>query len=253
MDESQQIEPELLKIILENLILVSLNQSLSYVLQEEEEGADTSARLLAWHLIYRCTEKLQPFITEHLNDILVATEPTEGELREKSHRLIYELNSINPSLLTSILPQLESELKVDNLDVRVEVVQLLANMFSAPDSKLPLNYRQLYSTFLGRFVDINPGIREVMILDFAKDFIKNQTEPKLVQKVQGTDALLVSLIVTEELQNRLLDPVESVRTVAVGCVCECAIAVPEKISLTLLQEVEKRMRDKKVLWVALSS
>lgn len=120
-----------------------------------------------------------------MNEILVDTQPAESELREKSHKLIFTLNSINPALLTSILPQLESELKVDNLEVRVEVVQLLANMFSADDSKLPLNYRQLYATFLGRFTDINPGIREVMILDFAKDFIQNQSEPHLIDKVQG--------------------------------------------------------------------
>lgn len=186
VDESQKIEPELLQIVLENLIQVCFVSVVHNTQKEEEEGSDQSTRLLAWHLIYRCTEKLQPFITDYLNEILTDTQPSESELREKSHRLIYELNSINPILLTSILPQLEGELKVDNLDVRVEVVQLLANMFAAPESKLPLNYRQLYSTFLSRFTDINPGIREVMILDFAKDFIKNQTEQKLVQKVQGT-------------------------------------------------------------------
>jgi hypothetical protein len=143
-------------------------------------------------LIHRCTEKLQNPITEYLNDILVETQPSESDLREKSHRLIYELNSINPILLTSILPQLEPELKVDNLDVRVEVVQLLANMFAATDSKLPQNYRSLYATFLGRFVDINPGIREVMILDFARDFIKNQSDRILVQRVQGITYLALS-------------------------------------------------------------
>ena len=74
---------------------------------------------------------------------------------------------------------------VDNLDVRSEVVQLLANMFSTKDSSLATNYRALYVTFLQRFKDINSGIREVMITDFAKPFILNITDTKLTEQVQS--------------------------------------------------------------------
>jgi hypothetical protein len=86
--------------------------------------------------------------------------------------------------MTQVMPHLEEELTVDNLDVRSEVVHLLANMFSTKDSNLAATFRQLYATFLQRFNDINAAIRELMVNDFAKPFILNQTDSKLIAQVQ---------------------------------------------------------------------
>lgn len=151
-----------------------------------QEQADQAPRLLARHLIGKCADKLQPYITDFLSKILADTKPEEAQKREQSHRLIYELNTINPNLLSSVLPRLESELKIDILEIRAEAVQLLANMFAAKGSQLPMNYHQLYSTFLGRFKDVNHSLRIVMVQDFAKDFIINQPDSTLRASVIST-------------------------------------------------------------------
>lgn len=141
--------------------------------------------MLAKTITYRCAEKLQPAISEFLANTITGAHPTDAELRE-SHGLIFELYGINQNLVTSVLPQLEAELLIDDTDVRATAVQLLSVMFSAKDSTFPFNNKQLYTSFLARFKDFNASIREVMV-EFAANFLTNQSDSKLVDQVQCTN------------------------------------------------------------------
>lgn len=144
--------------------------------------------MMAQTLIHRAADKLQPFITKFLNDLLVEGKSSETDLSSRAYELIFELNFVNASLLLYVLPQLDNQLKVEDLETRSSAVQLLARMFAAKDSTLPSSYPHLFSAFLGRFKDINPDIRIVMV-QFAEHFIINQADDKLLSSVTGMTTL----------------------------------------------------------------
>jgi sister-chromatid-cohesion protein PDS5 len=140
--------------------------------------------MMAQTLIHRAADKLQPFITKFLNDMLVEGKSSETDLSSRAYELIFELNFVNASLLLYVLPQLDQQLKVEDLETRSSAVQLLARMFAAKDSTLPSSYPHLFSAFLGRFKDVNHEIRIVMV-QFAEHFIINQADDKLLHSVTG--------------------------------------------------------------------
>lgn len=72
-------------------------------------------------------------------------------ISSKVYDLIYELNSMCPSLLLTVLPQLEVKLKSSNDQERLGSVSLLARMFSEKDSNLATTHQHLWRAFLGRY------------------------------------------------------------------------------------------------------
>lgn len=157
IDESENISQELIALILRHLMPVSSCFSSGKVSTFQEQE-NTAASMLAKTVVYRCAEKLHPAISEFLAGTLLNTS-NDTELRE-SHGLIFELYGINSNLISSVLPQLEAELQVDDTDVRSTAVQLLSVIFSASDT-YATQHKQLYTSFLQRFKDFNAGIREV--------------------------------------------------------------------------------------------
>ena len=51
-------------------------------------------------------------IFQYLNNIMMLGKNSDGEVASRLYDLIYELNQIAPSVLLSVLPQLEFKLKV---------------------------------------------------------------------------------------------------------------------------------------------
>jgi len=84
---------------------------------------------------------------------------TKLNISRKVYELIYELNLLCPTLLTTVLPQLEFKIKSPDEAERIGSVSLLARMFSEKGSVLAKNHRQLWMAFLGRYNDINIAIR----------------------------------------------------------------------------------------------
>jgi hypothetical protein len=68
--------------------------------------------------------------------------------------LIYELNHICPSILLSVIPQLEYKLKSTDDSERLGSVSLLARMFSEKDSTLAIHHTPLWQAFIGRLAQI---------------------------------------------------------------------------------------------------
>lgn len=239
IEENDNITQPLLDVILSNLlqvyilscplIFISTNflQRLRLHLQDENK----SAKMMAQHIIQRCSEKLQPSVTKFLNECIVEGR-SESELKERYHEIIYELYFLQPNLLLYVLPQLENELKVETLEIRSTAVQLLARIFASKDSQTVLSYHQLYNAFLGRFKDINPDIRIVMC-EFAQHFLQNHKDPKLLQPVEAL------------LEERLRDPEERVRISTVEAICNVCQSATGRISEKTLKQVAQRMRDRK--------
>lgn len=89
--------------------------------------------------------------------------------------LIYELNHICPSVLLSVIPQLEYKLKSPDEAERLGSVSLLARMFSEKESNLARHHVPLWQAFLGRFNDISVAIRTKCV-QYSMHFLINHPE-----------------------------------------------------------------------------
>ena len=79
------------------------------LLNKDEDGIP--ARRMAQHLITRCTNTLQPSVTKLLNNSLNGRHESDF-VQKHCLELIYELNSVAPSMMIFIIPHLEDEMKV---------------------------------------------------------------------------------------------------------------------------------------------
>ncbi|KAK2716297.1 sister chromatid cohesion protein PDS5 homolog B-like isoform X2 [Artemia franciscana] len=183
--ESDSVSNELLDIILSNIV-------------EPHKTQRKNAYLLAKELIVKCSDTLQPYIRSFFQSVMIVGNKDESNLyiARKIYDLLYELNDICPSVLLSVLPQLEFKLKSTDEKERMESVSLLARMFSVKDSRLAYEHKQLWRAFLGRFNDINYKIR-VKCVQYSMHFLLNH--PELRQDI------------VEALRLRLHDSEEAVR------------------------------------------
>lgn len=196
----------------------------------DTESEDQSRKMISFHIIKRCAEKLQPYIKMYLDQAFMLDE---WDIQEQTHRLVIELHCIEPDLIVPIFPHLLRELEVENVQLRYLVVQMLMLMFANPESpNIPHSHRSLFFAFLKRFKDKLPTIREFLVQSVAT-FLEIQNDNTLIDPV------------LEQLESRLKDPDESIREQAVNLLCECAVSNPTKIH-TAISELIMRMRDKSV-------
>lgn len=97
IEESTEVPNALLETVLQTLVSPYKNEH-------------PAATKLGQLLIKRFSNLLQPIIAQYLVDL---KEPdAQSELKDNYNELIYELNRISPSLIITVLPLLETELKV---------------------------------------------------------------------------------------------------------------------------------------------
>lgn len=96
-------------------------------------------------------------------------------ISHKVYDLIYELNHICPSVLLSVIPQLEYKLKSPDETERLGSVSLLARMFSEKESNLATHHTPLWQAFLSRFNDISVAIRTKCV-QYSMHFLINHPE-----------------------------------------------------------------------------
>ncbi|XP_014279866.1 sister chromatid cohesion protein PDS5 homolog B-B isoform X2 [Halyomorpha halys] len=218
--ESDIVSNELLNIILMNVV-------------EPAKSQRKNAYLLAKDLIVKTSDTLEPYIQGFFNHVLIMGKEEKGlMIYTKVYDLIYELNKICPSVLLSVLPQLEVKLKSSIEEERLGAVSLLARMFSEKDSTLAKSHPQLWRAFLGRFNDINLFIR-MKCVQYSMHFLLNHPE--------------LRADITETLKMRQHDSEESVRYEVVMAIVSTAKRDFEVVSKSedLLEFVKERTLDKK--------
>ncbi|XP_014675735.1 PREDICTED: sister chromatid cohesion protein PDS5 homolog B-like [Priapulus caudatus] len=187
---------------------------------------------LARDLLKRTSNAIEPYIQAFFNNTLMMNKGAESEVGKYVYDLIYELNIIVPSVLISVLPQLEFKLKSNEDGERIQVTRLLARMFSDKDSDLALTHPILWTSFIGRFNDVNVTVR-TRCVQYAMHFLVNQ--PKLAKDV------------SEQLKMRCHDPEENVRYEVVMAIVSAA---KKELDIVLRNEeildyVKERTLDKK--------
>ncbi|KAG1858786.1 armadillo-type protein [Suillus subalutaceus] len=157
---------------------------------------------LAVQVCNATADKLQRHVCQYFTDIIVAhshesdSESNFEEIR-KAHELVKQLSRSCPSLLHSVIPQLEEELRVEEVQVRLIATQALGEMFSEKGgAELVKKYPTTWNVWLMRKNDKTAAVRL-----------------KLVESAKG---LLVNLhdhreAVDELMRLKLLDPDEKVR------------------------------------------
>lgn len=164
--------------------------------------------------------------------LILGKEEKTLQITHKVYDLIYELNHICPSVLLSVLPQLECKLKSSNEQERLGAVALLARMFSEKGSQLAVQHSQLWRAFLGRFNDISVSIR-IKCVQYSMHFLLNH--PELRKDI------------TDTLKLRQHDADENVRYEVVMAIVTTARKDFEVVSDSedLLEFVKERTLDKK--------
>lgn len=174
LSESDSISNELLDIILINIV-------------EPNKTQKKNAYNLAKDLIKKTTDSLLMYVQAFLNEALIQDKPDKTyQSSKRIYDLIYELNVIAPTLLLSVLPQLECKIKSSNEGERLKAVSLLARMFSEKDSKLGKQHTVLLNHFLGRFLDIAVAIRIKCVQSTMHFLVNHQNlRPEIVNVLNG--------------------------------------------------------------------
>ncbi|KAF9429774.1 hypothetical protein BGZ94_009542 [Podila epigama] len=201
-----------------------------------EKYENPAAYRLACDLGNHCAEKLQRYVFQYFSDIL--SNVGTGELSTKDandlkvvHKLVVELNKAAPALLLNVIPQLEGELRMDNVTVRSLATLSLGQMFAEKTSQLASQYESTWKAWLLKRNDKSTSIR-ITWLESLVALIKSQ--PKLSKELN------------EGLSEKCIDPDEKVRAVA----CKIVGELDYETSLHHLQrdtliQVGHRCRDKK--------
>jgi len=152
---------------------------LDILLAQFMDRNSTSAHSLAVRVCNETAQKLQRHVSSYFTDIILhhtphatASDDEDNDapsysLNEKeiqtAHTLIKRLYTSCPSLLTSVIPQLEEELQTDNLFLRTVATRTIGEMLANPplggDMSLQSNYPGAYTQWLLRKNDKSSQIR----------------------------------------------------------------------------------------------
>jgi hypothetical protein len=92
---------------------------------------------------------------QYFSDILLEAKASENEEEYEQlndvHELIQEIHRTVPDLLLNVIPQLEEETKVDELNVRTLGTKTLGIMFAEKNSFVAENYPLVWRSWLNRF------------------------------------------------------------------------------------------------------
>ncbi|KAG6876687.1 hypothetical protein C0993_001235, partial [Termitomyces sp. T159_Od127] len=185
IDEAQVFPNEALEVL--------LSQFMENNLRIEQAGYR-----LAVQVCNATADKLQRHVCQHFTDIIVANSQDEDldEIRA-AHELIKRLNHSCPGLLHSVIPQLEEELRVEEVSLRLIATQVLGEMFGDKGgAELVKKYPTTWNVWQLRRNDKVASVR--------------------LKFVEATKGLLVNLfeqreVLEEALRTKLLDPDEKVR------------------------------------------
>ncbi|TFK20656.1 cohesin-associated protein Pds5 [Coprinopsis marcescibilis] len=153
---------------------------------------------LAVQVCAATADKLQRNVCQYFNDIITNNSGEEdyNEIRN-AHDLIKVLHRACPAVLHSVIPQLEEELRAEDLTVRLLATQILGEMYSdkgGPD--LVRKYPNTWNVWLSRKNDRAVPIR-LKVVESCRGLIQSLPESREV--VEGL------------LSKKLIDPDEKVR------------------------------------------
>ncbi|KAI9511424.1 armadillo-type protein [Russula earlei] len=210
IDEATSLPSELMDIIMAQFL-------------DKNVGLDNPAFRLAVQVCNTTSDRLQRHVCQYFTEIIVQHAP-DDELDDirKAHELVKQLNKFCSPLLHLVIPQLEEELRVEDLTLRTMATQVLGDMFADKGgADLLRKYPTTWSFWNLRRNDKSPVVR----LAF----------------VEAAYGLLVGLpeqrdFVEEILGAKLFDPDEKVR----AAVCKLYSQLDYETALHHVSEAQLR-------------
>ncbi len=130
-------------------------------------------------------DKLQRHVSMYFTDIIVANSGDE-ELKEvrKAHELVKRIHLACPTLLHSVIPQLEEELRAEDVQLRSIATQVLGEMFADKGGyDLSKKYPTTWRVWLVRTNDRSVSVR-LKALESARPIVSGGY-PEMREAVQG--------------------------------------------------------------------
>lgn len=135
---------------------------------------DQPAYRLAVNVCNATADKLQRHVCQYFTDIIVAHSRDEefDEIRT-AHDLVKQLSRSCPALLHSVIPQLEEELRVEEVQLRLIATSVLGEMFSDKGgTDLVKKYPSTWTMWLQRKNDKSGAVR-LKFVEAAKGLLVN--------------------------------------------------------------------------------
>lgn len=216
---------------------------------------DQPAYRLAVQVCSQTADKLQRQVCQYFTDIIVAhSRDEEFEEVQKAHELIKRINRSCPSLLHNVVPQLEEELRVQELQIRIMATQTLGEMFAEKNgADFVKKYPTTWTVWLARKNDQASAVR-LAFVEGAKGLLVSTTQAEMREQIEGLQMSSrtlkpgVLMKYVDALQGKLLDPDDKVRS----AVCKLYGQIDYETALhhvseQQLRSVAGRGVDKKVL------
>jgi sister-chromatid-cohesion protein PDS5 len=215
---------------------------------------DQPAYRLAVQVCNATADKLQRHVCQYFTDIIVSgSRDEEFDDVRTAHDLIKQLNRSCPALLRSVVPQLEEELRVEEIQLRQIVTQVLGDMFSDKGGgDLVKKFPSTWNLWLNRKNDKSALIR-LKLVEATRGLLVSLPEQR--DAVEGEPMSLREFICpastgrrsADALKSKLMDPDEKVR----AAVCKVYSQLDYEtalhhVSVAQLQAVAGRCADKKV-------
>jgi len=159
---------------------------------------DQPAYRLAVQICNATSDKLQRHVCQYFTDVIVTNSrdlESDGDFEEirTAHDLVKQLARSCPSLLHSVIPQLEEELRVEEVQVRLIVTHTLGEMFGDKGgADLIRKYPSTWNVWLMRKGDKAASVR-LKLVESAKGLLLNLPEHRetIEGKLVGADCNLV--------------------------------------------------------------
>ncbi|XP_020105522.1 sister chromatid cohesion protein PDS5 homolog A isoform X1 [Ananas comosus] len=188
---------------------------------------------LAVVIIQNCAAKLEPSLRVFLTSCILNRGASPNELKKLYHQIILEIFQFSPQILFAVIPNLTHELLTDQVDVRLEAVQLIGKLVALSKLHFGQDYRSVFVEFLKRFSDKATEVR-IAAIECAKACYLALPSGNEVHDVLTA------------LEARLLDFDDKVRIQAVIAVCDLAKSNLTCFPSELISRAVERLRDKKV-------
>ncbi|KAJ7039761.1 armadillo-type protein [Mycena alexandri] len=153
---------------------------------------------LAAQVCNSTADKLQRHVSQYFTEIIVAERDDDFTEIRTAHELIKRLYHSCPTVLPTVIPQLEEELQADELQLRLIVTQVLGEMFADQTSGLELTrqHPSTWNVWLKRKNDKAAAVR-LKFVEAARALLASAPEQR--DEVE------------EALGAKLLDPDDKVR------------------------------------------
>ncbi len=184
-------------------------------------------------LLRRSFNRICNPISQFLNGVLSGSARgiggTDSELSEHVLHLIYELHKVNSGFLLYVLPNVAIQLQSEDLGGRGEAMSLLARLFSSTHANYAIDYQKNWNDFLGRFKDVEAGVRGKMV-EYGSAILTKKPE--------------LRSYLWEHMELRLSDPDWEIRRKTVHELCDLAVNCIDAVNVSIMKKLSERLRDK---------